>query len=64
VRTEDAPFVVPGATLIAVAALAAVLFVMSSAMLAEVAATGVTLMIASVIYLLRRRAVSHVEPVV
>jgi basic amino acid/polyamine antiporter, APA family len=56
VRTEDAPFVVPGARPIAVTALAAVLFVMSSATLAEFAATGVTLALASIVYLVRRRS--------
>jgi basic amino acid/polyamine antiporter, APA family len=53
---NDAPFVVPGATAIAILATAASLFVMSSATLKEFAATGVTLAIASLLYLLRRRA--------
>jgi amino acid transporter len=55
VRTEDPPFVVPGGTLIAVASLAAVLFVMSSATWKEFAATGLTLLMASTLFLIRRR---------
>ena len=51
----DAPFVVPGATAIAILATAASLFVMSSATAKEFAATGATLAIASLLYLLRRR---------
>jgi amino acid transporter len=51
----DAPFIVPGATLVAVLGTAAAVFVMSSATLKEFAATGVTLAIASLLYLLRRR---------
>jgi amino acid transporter len=56
VRIDDeVPFVVPGATAIAILATAASLFVMSSATLKEFAATGAALAIASLLYLLRRR---------
>ena len=55
VRTEDAPFVVPGGLLVALAAIAAVLFIMSSATTREFAATGITLSIASMLYYWRRR---------
>ena len=55
VRTEDEPFVVPGGMLVAVAAIAAVLFIMTSATAREFAATGITLAIASILYYWRRR---------
>jgi basic amino acid/polyamine antiporter, APA family len=55
VQTDDPPFVVPGAALIGIGAMAAVLFVMSSATLKEFGATAVTLGIASVLYLVRRQ---------
>ena len=57
VHTEDPPFVVPGGTLVALAAIGAVLFIMSSATVKEFAATGITLSIASVLYYWRRRAI-------
>ncbi len=55
VRTEDPPFVVPAATLIAIAATVAVLIIMSSATPKEFGATGLTLGIASILYLVRAR---------
>lgn len=60
VRTEDPPFVVPGATLVALMAIAAVLFIMSSATAREFAATGITLAIASILYYWRRPAIRAV----
>ena len=55
VRTEDPPFVVPAATLVAIVATVAVLIIMSSATVKEFGATGLTLAIASILYLARRR---------
>jgi basic amino acid/polyamine antiporter, APA family len=54
VRTEDPPFVVPGATLFATVATAAVLVIMSSATLKEFGATALTLGLASILYYWRR----------
>jgi amino acid transporter len=55
VHSEDPPFMVPAATLVASAATIAVLMIMSSATTREFAATGITLSIASILYYWRRR---------
>ena len=56
VRTEDVPFAFPGATAIAILAIGAVLFVMSSATWQEFGATALCLAVASVLYVLRRKS--------
>lgn len=54
VRGDGEPFAIPGAAAIAVLSVVAVLLILSSATLKEFAATGVTLAIASALYMLRR----------
>lgn len=54
VRGDGEPFAIPGAAAIAVLSVVAVLLILSSATLREFAATGVTLAIASALYMLRR----------
>jgi amino acid transporter len=54
VRTDGEPFVVPGATVIAATAIAAIVGILSTATLAEFGATGVALAVASLLYRWRR----------
>ena len=54
VRADGEPFVVPAAPLIAALAIVALVAIMSTATVKEFAATGITLAIASLLYMLRR----------
>jgi amino acid transporter len=55
VRADGEPFVVPAALLVAALSMASVVAILATATLEEFAATGITLAIASLLYLLRRR---------
>lgn len=63
VRADGEPFVIRGATPIAIGAVAAIVVMLSSATVKEFAATGAMLVVAALIYPLRRKAVSHAPAV-
>lgn len=63
IRGDGPPFVVPGATLIALLAIAAVLGILTNATAKEFGATAIPLAIASVLYRWRRKPILAVAPV-
>ena len=63
VRADGEPFVIRGATAIAVGAMVAIVVMLSSATFKEFAATGAMLVVASLIYPLRRQRLSHTAAV-
>ena len=63
VRADGEPFVIRGATAIAVGAVVAIAVILSSATWKEFAATGAMLVVASFLYLLRRKPVSQTAAV-
>jgi amino acid transporter len=62
VRAGGIPFSIPGRRLIPIASMAAIVWILASASLQEVAVTGATLVVATIAYRLRRRSPMPSEP--
>jgi hypothetical protein len=63
VRADGEPFAIRGATAIAIGAVVAIVVMLSSATVKEFAATGAMLIVAALMYPLRRQPVSHTPAV-